>query len=386
MRAGYLDCWSGVAGDMLLGAIVDAGVPAKELARALGALGVRGWSLRERRVMRGSVSCRKIDVVVPDRGHRHVRASEILSKLRRSRAPGHDDAVRVFERLAAAEARVHGTTAARVEFHEVGAVDAIVDVAGTCAGLRLLGIDRLHASPLPLTRGVAQTAHGAMPVPAPATLELLKGWPTYGLPVERELVTPTGAALVTTLATAEPFPQMTIEATGCGAGDWDLRERPDFLRLVVGAAADPETSDVAWLVETNLDNTSGELVGYLFERLLAAGGLDVFTTPIQMKKSRPAVTLSVLAPPSRLAAIEQILLLETPTFGVRRRLVERTKLAREERVAKTPYGPIRVKIGRLGGRVVRIAPEYEDVRAAALRHHVPLATVHAAAAGRPTSR
>jgi len=373
-RLAYLDCFSGAAGDMVLGAIVDAGLPLRDLERALKPLRLGGWKLRARRVERGPVACRKVDVVVKP-GHRHVRAAEVLRTVRRLPAPARDSAVRVFERLAAAEGKVHGVPAARVEFHEVGAIDAILDVAGACLGLRLLGIDRLHASPLPFTRGSVATEHGTLPVPAPATVELMKGWPTFGLDVARELVTPTGAALVTTLATPAPFPEMTIEAVGCGAGDDDAADRPDFLRLVVGAAADPETTDVAWLVETNLDNASGELVGWLFERLFAAGALDVFTTPIQMKKSRPAVTISVLAPPSRLRAIEETLLVESPTFGVRRSLVERRKLAREERVVRTRYGPIRVKVGRMNGRVVRTAPEYEDVRAAALKHRVPLSAV-----------
>lgn len=226
--------------------------------------------------------------------------------------------------------------------------------------LRALRITRVHASALPLTPGLKLSA-----------LRALKGWPVRA--AEDADITAEGVALLASLASPEPPPDMMVEAVGADGG----------VRVVIGSAADPRTSDLVWLIETNLDNVSGEVVGWLFERLFEVGALDVFSTPIQMKKSRPAIQLSALAAPSRRAAVEELLLVESPTFGVRARLVERAKLAREESSVGTPYGRIRVKVGRLKGRVVRVAPEYEDVRAAALKHRVPLATVHrAATAGR----
>jgi len=383
MKIAYLDLFCGLSGDMMLGALVDAGLPLSELRKGLSRVALRGYTLSARRVLKGCISATKVRVRLRHvRRHRHTSLREILGIIRRSGLPAavKEDAARIFTALGRAEGKIHRTDPLRVSFHEVGAVDSIVDIVGSCLGLHLLGIDKLYCSRVPVARGEIHVHHGTFPNPAPAATALLKGFPLAPAEVDREIVTPTGAALLAGLVeTPGRFPEMILEAEGYGAGDWDLPERPNVVRLLVGRSAPPEESDLVCLVETNLDDVPGEVVGYLFERLLAAGALDVYTTPIQMKKSRPAVKLSVLVPPSARRAVEEALLRETPTLGVRRILMERTKLARRERVVRTPYGPIRVKAGLRDGAEIKIAPEYEDVRAAARRHAVPLIRVLEAA-------
>ena len=379
MKIAYLDLFAGLSGDMTLGALVDAGLPLSELKKGLAALRLKGYTLSRRTVLKGAVRATKIDVrVAGHRHHHHTPLRSILALLKKSGlpAPVKASASQVFLRLGEAEGRIHGMDPLKVEFHEVGAVDSIVDIVGSCLGLYLLGIGRLHCSRVPVARGEIRMQHGLLPNPGPAALELLRGFPLVPADVDRELVTPTGAALLAALA-HEPgrMPEMTLEATGYGAGEMDLEERPNVVRILVGTAASPEEADAVYLVETNLDNVSGELVGYLFDALFKAGAVDVYTTPIQMKKSRPAVKLSVLVLPSRRKAVEELLLRETPPFGLRRVLMERTKLDRRHRTVETPYGAVRVKEGYRDGRRLKSAPEYEDVRSAAERHGVPLKDV-----------
>lgn len=408
MKIAYLDLFCGLSGDMTLGALVDAGLPLAELRRGLAKLRLKGWSISSRRVMRGAISAVKVDVTIAgkrqepashlprahghDPEHGHTTLREILALLKRSGLPAEAKraASECFLRLGEAEGRVHGLPAMKVRFHEVGAVDSIVDITGSCLGFHLLGIREVACSKVPVAHGVLHTRHGELPNPGPAALGLLKGFPLVGADIPLEILTPTGAALLATLV-RDPgrFPEMTLEAVGWGAGGWDLHERPNVARILIGQSAPAGESDSVWLVETNLDNVSGELVGYLFEKLLAAGAVDVYTTAIQMKKSRPAVKVSALVPPSKRAAVEALLLRETPTFGVRRALMERSKLGRREVAVKTPYGAIRCKVGSMNGRDVKAAPEYEDVKAAAERHGVPLTRVHEAAVrafGKPVSR
>lgn len=380
MKVAHLDLFSGISGDMTLGAFVDAGLPLADLKRMLAGVPLKGYALRSRRVMKGAVSATKVDVVVARHGHHHTPARSILALLRKSRLPAEvrDRACETFLSLARAEGRIHGVAPEKVEFHEVGAVDAIVDVAGACACFHLLGIGAVTCTPVPFTHGTARSDHGPIPVPGPATAELLRGFPVKFVDLERELVTPTGAAILATFAKPGALPSMRLEAIGYGAGDMEL-PRPNVMRLMLGEAARPEESDFVWEIRTNLDNAPGDLVGYVLERLFAAGALDVWTEPIQMKKSRPGVMLAALAPPDRRAAVEAVLLEETPTFGVRRVLMERSKLDRRESRVTTKYGPIRVKTGFLDGRAAKAAPEYEDVRAAAEKHGVPFARVLEAA-------
>lgn len=387
MKLGYFDLVSGLSGDMTLGALVDAGLPLAELKRGLARLPLKGYLLRAKKVLKGAIAATKVDVAVDhhDHHHHHTPLRDILRLLKRSGLPKgvKADAEAVFRALGRAEGRIHGKDPMKVEFHEVGSVDSIVDIVGACLGLRLLGVERVHCSRVPVSHGRVHMAHGLLPNPGPATLELLKGFPLVEADVDRELVTPTGAALLAALAT-DPgrFPDMTLEAVGYGAGGLDLPDRPNVARLLLGTSASAEEVDTVYLVETNLDNVSGELVGYLFEKLFAVGALDVYTTPLQMKKSRPGIQVSVLAPPSRLKAVEELLLRETPTFGVRRVLMERSKLERRMVEVSTPYGPIAVKEGRREGGLVKAAPEFESVRKAAEKHGVPLAKVHKAASER----
>ncbi len=408
MKIAYLDLFCGLSGDIMLGALVDAGLPLAELKRGLAKLPLKGYALSSRRVLKGAISAVKIDVTIAGRkqkpvghaphphdhvhehphshtrspAHGHTTLKEILALIQRSGLPAvaKRTAADCFLRLGEVEGRVHGIPTMKVRFHEVGAVDSIVDIVGSCLGFHLLGVREVYCSKVPVAHGVIHTQHGALPNPGPAAMGLLKGFPLVPADIPREILTPTGAALLATLV-HDPgrFPEMTLEAVGWGAGDWDLHERANVARVLIGESASPEESDSVWLVETNLDNVSGELVGYLFEKLFAAGAVDVYTTAIQMKKSRPAVKVSVLVPPSKRGTVEALLLKETPTFGVRRTLMERSKLSRREVVVKTPYGPIRCKVGSLGGKDVKSAPEYEDVRAAAERHGVPLSRVHDAA-------
>ncbi len=383
MKIAYLDLFCGLSGDMTLGALVDAGLPLAELRRGLSKLPLKGYSLSARRVMKGAIAATKVDVKVSRPGHHHhTPLRSILALLRRSGlpAPARERAADAFVRLGRAEGRIHGVDPMKVEFHEVGAVDSIVDIVGACLGFHLLGVEELYCSRVPVARGEIHTHHGALPNPGPAALALLPGFPLVPIEIDREVLTPTGAALLAALV-REPgrFPEMRLEATGYGAGDWDLAERPNVARLLVGEAVRAEESDAVVLVETNLDDASGELVGYLFDRLFAAGAVDVFTTPIQMKKSRPGVKVSALVPPPRRAAVEETLLRETPTFGVRRVLMERTKLDRRTVTVRTRYGPIRCKVGSLDGGILKASPEYEDARAAAQNHGAPLARVLEAA-------
>jgi uncharacterized protein (TIGR00299 family) protein len=411
MKIAYLDLFSGLSGDITLGALVDAGLPLAELKRGLAKLPLKGYSISSRRVLKHAVSATKVDVTIAGRrqkphshehhshdhhshdhdhgshghshgGHSHTSLKEILGLIRRSGLPGpvKESASDCFNRLGKVEGAIHGMDPLKVTFHEVGAVDSIVDIVGACLGFHLLGVEEVYCSRVPIARGEIQTRHGRLPNPGPAALGLLRGFPLVPVDLDKEILTPTGAALLATFV-RDPgrFPDMTLTAIGWGAGEWDLPERANVARLLLGEKSSPELSDSVYLIETNLDNAPGELVGYLFEKLFAAGALDVYTTPIQMKKSRPAVKISVLAAPSRREAIEGILLRETPTFGVRRILMERSKLDRAEAEVSTPYGRIRLKLGRLDGETLKASPEYEDCRAAAERHGVPLARVADAA-------
>ncbi len=370
----YIDPCGGCAGDMLLGALVDAGADAEALAGALATLPVAGYTLETGRVRRGALDAVRLEVRLDpatEQPHRHLR--HIVEILDGAALPG-EAAARakaVFGRLAAAEATVHGTTPEKVHFHEVGAVDSIVDIVGVCVALELLGVRHVTAGPTLTGSGLVAMAHGRLPVPAPATLELLKGVPTRPSEEQGERTTPTGAALLATLAEAfGPLPPMTVRAVGYGAGAREGGAVPNVTRVVLGDAAAPDAGahaggEAAVLIETNLDDTTGELLAAAAEAMREAGALDVWLVPIQMKKGRPGVLVSALAAPDRAAAVEAALFAATPTFGVRRTRVERTCLGRSHETVETPYGPVRVKVGvRPSGPAVR-QPEYEDCRRAA---------------------
>jgi hypothetical protein len=383
MRVVYLDCASGISGDMTLGALVDAGVPLEQLNEAVGSLGLPGCRLVAQEVKK--LGFRALQVTVEhahEHAHRHL--DQILAMIQAGRLTARQKelAGRIFTRLAEAEAKVHGTTPERIHFHEVGAADSIADIVGTAVGWDRLAAERLVASPVPTGSGRIRIAHGEVSVPAPATAELLRGVPLAAGTVQAELTTPTGAAILTTLADAfGPLPAMTVERIGCGAGQRDLAEQPNLLRLMVGQTATPAgaTQDQVWVLETNLDDLTGELVGHCVGELWSAGALDVYTTPIQMKKNRPGVTITVLARAEDADRLEAVLFRETTTLGVRRWMAARHVLARQAHRVETPWGPVEGKLGWLDGGQVRFAPEFESCRQLAAAHNLSLRDVYEAA-------
>ena len=391
MKIAYFDCIAGVSGDMLLGALVDAGLPVESLQEKLTGLTLGNeFELKAYQVSKNGFGATKVDVLVRENQHgRHL--AELEAILQKSSLPKHiqEKASGIFRRLAEVEAGIHGQPLEQVHLHELGGVDTLVDVVGTLVGLDELGVERVYASPLPLGRGFVKGAHGQIPLPAPATVALLKDVPVWGSEIEMELVTPTGAVLLSTLCVAfGPIPAMTLTGQGYGAGGRDL-PIPNVLRLLLGLQADAgQATGVETLVmlETNVDDNSAEIDGYVMEKLFAAGALDVFFTPIQMKKNRPATLISVLCRPAEENALEMILFRETSTLGVRRQPIERHCLERTSETVDTRFGPVRMKVARLPDGSSKSAPEYEDCKQAAQAHNVPLRVVYEAALGYTPNR
>jgi uncharacterized protein (TIGR00299 family) protein len=399
-RTVYLDGSGGAAGDMILGALVDLGLPLDRLEVELRTLGLPGWSLRSQRVDRSGLRATKVDVVLHEdphahhhhehaHGHTHLQGAkhrglrDILPMIERStlEPPVKARSVALFRRLAEAEGAVHGIAPDEVHFHEVGAVDSIVDIVGCVLGLHWLGADRFVASPLNVGTGRVQMAHGSFPVPAPATARLLEGVPVIA-DGEGELLTPTGALVLTAFADAYgPLPSITLRATGYGAGTRDTPGRPNVMRIVVGdaAAAPAREPEQVLVLECEVDDMSPQLVGPVMDRLFAAGALDVYVTSVQMKKDRPGLLLSALVPPERRGEAEEALLAETTTLGVRCTPASRTTLERWTVTVATPYGEVPVKVGARRGRVYNAQPEFADCRRLADSHGVPVKEVQAAA-------
>jgi uncharacterized protein (TIGR00299 family) protein len=384
MRTLYFDCFAGISGDMTLGALVGAGADADALVAQLGSLGVGGFKVNFERVDRSGLSAVRAVVEVEETKH-HRHLSDILRIIE---GAGLSESVKgraaaVFRKLAEAEARVHDLPVEKIHFHEVGALDAIVDVVGACVGFELLGVERFVCSPLHVGSGTVEMAHGRFPVPPPAVAELLRGAPVYSTEVKGELVTPTGAAIVSTLCDEYgPLPRMRVEATGYGAGSRDYEKFPNVLRVLVGESEEvggEAGTERLLMVETNIDDLSPQIVGHLMELALARGALDCFFTPAQMKKNRPGVLVSILCRPRDRETFASLLFEETTTLGVRFYEVERQALERESVSVETEFGPVRVKVARRGGRVVGGTPEYEDCRAAAERAGAPLRKVEEAA-------
>jgi uncharacterized protein (TIGR00299 family) protein len=418
MRIAYLECFSGISGDMFLGALLDAGVPFELFQKTVAGLNI-GAELEHSRVHRGGISATKFDVVVNgqkdmpreefwaqqhagsheseaqhvhkhSRGRRPARSlSEILSIV--AGAPISEYARRtaneIFLALGAAEATVHNVSVEQVHFHEVGAADAIVDIVCAAVGAEALAVDQFLASPLNVGGGTVACAHGVMPVPAPATLQLLKNVPIYSGDIQKELVTPTGAAIVKVLVSSfGPRPLMTTERIGCGAGARNFPGHPNVLRLSIGETqeavigegssveSDAAQEEIA-ILEANLDDLNPQLIGYIVDLAFAEGALDVFTAPVQMKKNRPGTVLTVLARPEHEAHLRGLLFRESSTLGVRTRHEKRYALPRRHEAVVTPWGEVRMKVAHLNGAVSQYAPEYEDCRRIAVEHHVPLKTV-----------
>jgi uncharacterized protein (TIGR00299 family) protein len=432
MRIAYLECFSGISGDMFLGALVDAGVPATLLEETVAALNV-GARLEISRVVRSGISATKVDVWVDgekdlpreefwkrelararehfghghEHEHEHHRDQHSDPGETRAGAPAPHEhshgrglseikkiissasisegarktAVAIFETLGRAEAKIHNTSVESVHFHEVGAVDAMVDIICAAVGAEALGVDEIICSPLNVGGGMVKCAHGTIPVPAPATVELLAGAPVYSSGLQAELVTPTGAAIVKTLASRfAAFPEMRIEKSGYGAGTRDFPGHPNVVRLTVGetvstSLAAKTASETITVLEANLDDLNPQVFGYVMDRLLEEGALDVFGVPVQMKKNRPGTLLTVLCKPEDAGKLTQLLFTETTTLGVRRREEVRQTLARRWESVSTPWGEVRIKIASMNGTVTNYAPEYEDCRRIAAEHRVALKTV-----------
>ena len=439
MRIAYLECFSGMSGDMFLGALIDAGVAPRLLEEAVAALNV-GARLEISRVVRSGISATKVDVWVDgekdlpreeywakqdvarasspakpgqeqshshhkhdhehvhdhDHDHKHSRTGapaphthrharglseirEIIGKAAISDS-SRKTAISIFEALGTAEAKIHATSIEKVHFHEVGAVDAMVDIVCAAVGAEALGVDEMICSPLNVGGGSVKCAHGTFPVPAPATVELLKDAPVYSTGIQAELVTPTGAAIVKMLTTRfAAFPEMKIEKSGYGAGSRDLPGTPNVVRLTLGEAkstlAAKTSSEIITVLEANLDDLNPQVFGYVMDRLLEDGALDVFGVPVQMKKNRPGTLLTVLCKPEDGGKLTQLIFTETTTLGVRRRDESRETLARRWENVSTPWGEVRIKIASMNGTVTNCAPEYEDCRRIAAEHHVPLKMV-----------
>jgi uncharacterized protein (TIGR00299 family) protein len=390
MRFAYFDCFNGASGDMILGGLIDAGLSLDGLRQKLAGLNLPGYTIKAEKVRKQGFAATQFHVDIDpgvDKPHRHLSHIRAILEAATLSTAVKARAALVFERLAEAEARAHGTTIEKVHFHEVGAIDAIVDVVGACIGLEDLGVERVACSPIPVGSGVIQCEHGEMPIPAPATAILLEKVPIAASVEPGELTTPTGAAILTSVSNAfGPMPSMTLEAVGCGAGRRDGTTRPNILRVMLGRSTDvdlhaglDDEGDEVVVLEANIDDSTAETIGHACERMLSAGALDVYCTPIVMKKNRPAVKVTILCHPQTAEALEEMLFLETPTFGIRQHRAVRRKLHREQVTVQTRYGPIRMKVGRRGGKVMTVSPEYEDCRAAALDSEAPLRQVMDAA-------
>jgi pyridinium-3,5-bisthiocarboxylic acid mononucleotide nickel chelatase len=380
-KIAYLDCSGGISGDMTLGALVDAGVDIDALNAAVGSLGLPLCRLVAREVRKKGFRATQV-TVEHEHEHKHRHLHHILDLIQAGKLTQRqkDLAARIFTRLAEAEAKVHGVDIEKVHFHEVGAADSIADIVGSAVGWDLLGASRIVASPVATGTGRITIAHGECGIPAPATAELLRGAPIAESAIQAELTTPTGAAILTTLADSYgPLPSMKIDRIGCGAGQRDLEQRANLLRLIVGESiesANAPLPDQICAMETNLDNLSGEMIGYCISRLWDAGALDVYTTGIQMKKNRPGVKLSVLCRPEDASTMEAILFSETSTLGVRRWMASRHVLRRQNHTVQTPWGPIEGKVAWLSDGSARFAPEFESCRRAASAHNVPLPAIY----------
>lgn len=437
MKIAYFDCFSGISGDMILGTLVDLGLDPEYLKSELGKLKLEEYRLEFIKTEKHSITATKANVILTEdtqhehkhesehehsheheheseheHGHEHKHESEHEHGHEHEPEPEHkhveqaahvhhsrnlndirklieeselseeikQKAISVFVRLGEAEAKVHGTTIDQVHFHEVGAVDSIVDIVGSVIGISALGIEKIYSSPLSLGSGFARSSHGVIPVPVPATMELLKGIPTRQTELKGELVTPTGAAVISTLAAGfGPAPEMIVDKIGYGSGTKDFPEQPNLLRVSLGHTADNFESDTIKVIETNIDDMSPQVYDLLIDKLLEMGALDVFLTPIVMKKSRPAIKLTALVNPQQLRDVCSCILAETTTMGVRIYETDRKKLSREMIEVETEYGKISVKLGKIDGEVVKALPEYDDCKRIAREKNVPVMKVQQAA-------
>lgn len=383
MKVAYFDCFSGISGNMILGALIDLGLDIEELRAALSNLPLQGYQLEAKRVAKQGISAIYVDVVTPgDEAEKGRKLEDILTLIDQSAL---DEEIKgqskqIFVRLGEAEAKIHQQDLKAVHFHEIGATDTIIDILGSLIGLKILGVERVNCSPLNVGQGLVRCSHGLLPVPAPVTAELLKGVPVYATDVEGELTTPTGAAIISSIATHfGNMPPLRIQKVGYGAGKMDLAV-PNLLRVFLGEAMEPAqdyiTEEVT-VLETNIDDMNPQFFDYIMESLLQAGALDVFLTPVQMKKNRPGILLSVITPRGEVEKLLDILFRESTTLGVRVSETRRLSLPRSFHLIKTKFGDIRVKVAHRGNSIIKMAPEYEDCQKAAKAYQVPLSQVYA---------
>jgi len=384
MKIVYFDCFSGISGDMTVGALLDAGLKLETLEKELKKLGLTGYQLEVNKVVKKGISATRFKVKIKEEGVER-RFKDILAILEESKL---DEVIKketkkIFFNIAQAESKIHRKDIDKIHFHEIGGLDSIIDITSAVIGIKTLGIEEIHSSALPVGKGFVKCAHGVIPVPAPATLELLKNIPTYSGGIESEMITPTGAAIIGTLAKSfGERPLMKVERTGYGAGEKEFTI-PNLLRVSIGEKIlkdenlkDGYVSDEAVLIETNIDDMNPEFYDYIMEQLLSYKALDVFLTPIQMKKNRPAHMLSIVVYEQNLKEILEVLFSETTTLGVRIREIKRLRLAQQNFIAETKYGKIRVKVGIFKGEIKNVAPEYKDCKKVAKQHKIPLKEIY----------
>lgn len=382
MKTLYFDAFSGVSGDMILGALVDAGVPLNSVIEGLSKLNLKGYNLTSEMVKRGGLRGTKVNVNINDgdKSHRHYSHIRKIIEMSRLESGVKEMSLAIFKRIGEAEAKVHGVDIEKIHFHEVGAIDAIVDIVGAAIGISLLAPDRIISSPINTGSGTVECAHGVMPVPAPATAEMLIDIPSYSSEIEAELATPTGVAILATLADSfSPMPAMNIKNIGYGAGTKEFKGQANLLRILVGETEDDTYADTISIIETNIDDMNPEIYEWVMGKLFDAGALDVWLTPIVMKKSRLATKISVIVEPDKEQIISDILLRETTTFGVRSYQAGRRILKRSCIEVETSFGLVRCKVGELSGGGKKIVPEYEDCKRIAKEKGVPLREVCEAA-------
>lgn len=379
LRAAYFDCYSGISGDMILGALVDLGVDPGKIRKALKTLDLKGYKLKTSRVQRGLIAGTKVQVSLTKSSHHPARKYSDIKKLIADSdlsSTAKKNSLEIFKRIAQVEAAIHDTTMEKIHFHEIGAVDSIVDIVGGVVAIESLKLDKIYASPLNVGEGFVQCAHGCLPVPAPATLKLLQGIPVFSNGIKKELTTPTGAAMIGFYADKfGSLPAMKIVGDGYGAGDHIIAEMPNMLRVVLGEIS-AESDEELVLIETNIDDMNPEFYEGTMESLFKAGALDVYLNPIIMKKSRPANKISVLSSETDRQAMTEILLHETSSFGVRYFRIGRTVLEREMKTVNISWGSVRIKIGKFNGKVIQISPEYEDCKKIAYKEKVPVKQVY----------
>lgn len=377
MKLIYFDCFSGASGDMILGALVDTGLKLSDLKKELSKIPLKDYTISQQEVTRQGFRATKINIKTSSKT---ISLGQMKSLIQQSELTEtiKNKITQLVERLGNAEAKIHGAkNINELHLDELGAEDTLIDIAGVIIGLDILGVEKIYSSPLPLFRGFVYTHHGCIPLPAPVTAELLTGFPVVWTDIGEEIVTPTGALLISSLA--QPVTQMpvfSVSRIGYGAGSKDLLAQPNLLRAFLGETINQMRQETIWTLETNIDNTTPEIIGYLFDELFEAGALDVFIIPIQMKKSRPAWLLTVLVKSENVAKIEEIIYTQTSTLGIRKYPTERSVLERETQFIETPYGEVRVKIGRISHQIKSISPEYEDCYKIAKTQKIPLKQVY----------